>query len=274
MGIDPALAETQRAIWERIAPFWASAHPEDARAQTVWTPAPPPSLVTPGARVLELGCGAGARAVALAELGAHVTATDVSSAFVAIAAERGAAFEDRFTTQLLDAQDAASLASLDGSFDGVVADMVLMNLFDLRPLAEALPRILSPGGWFAALVLHPCFGSPYFVDTDERGRPVGGIGRLIAWGQQVARFVPPRVVVALSKPLRPLLARPRPYNPEVVRRVAMPGQPEPHYNVHRPISALLAPFFAAGLVLDDLLEGSAPDEVEPGLLYVCFRRPA
>lgn len=273
MSTNGDLSLRQRAIWERIAPFWAEHRHLTALPDLVWTTAPPdePAL-GPGDRVLELGCGAGHRAVGLAETGATVVATDVTTAFLELAAAAGARFGDHFQTQLVDATDPDSLAAVEGRFRAVVADMVLMNLFELDPLARALGDLLEPDGWFAALVLHPCFGSPFYVDIDDRGRPTGAVGKMVGAGQRIATYLPAGVVGLSARVLRPILARPRPYGPEVARRVSVPGQPEPHFNVHRPLSALLAPFFAAGLVLDDLREAGDGREPEPGILYLRFRR--
>ena len=266
------LTTKQREIWDRIAPLWAEHRDAAPEPRVEWTPPLPDVDV---ARVLELGCGDGRRAVALAASGATVLATDASAVFVELASARAARRDedlgDRFSTAVIDATDPASLATIDGRFDLVVADMVLMNLMDLGPLANALPRLLSPGGRFTPMVLHPCFPSPFFVDVDESGRPAGAISRLIGVGQRIAAHVPERAVVALSLAVRPLLARPRPYVPEVIRRVAVPGQPEPHFNVHRPIGTLLRPFFEAGVVLHGLCEGTGEGRIEPGLLWLDLR---
>jgi len=271
---EPELAARQREIWDRIAPFWA-AHREGAPDPVVtWTP-PLPDLQLRGARVLELGCGDGRRAVKMAAAGATVLATDASPVFVEMVRRRAdreaEACRDRLSTAVVDATDVDSLAQLDGPFDLVVADMVLMNLLDLQPLASALPRLLAPGGRFVPVVLHPCFPSPFFVDVDDSGRPSGFVSRIIGFGQRAGAYVPPRLLSAMSIAVRPLLARPRPYMPEVARRVAIPGQPEPHFNVHRPLATLLQPFFDAGLALYGLSEGVGAGRVEPNLLALDLR---
>ena len=268
------LAAKQREIWDRIAPFWAE-HRELAPTRAVrWTP-PQPTFDVADLRVLELGCGDGRRAVQLAAAGADVLATDASSVFVELTERRAAhhpgQVSGRLSTAIIDATDSASLATLDPGFDLIIADMVLMNLVDLVPLARELPRLLARGGRFTPMVLHPCFPSPFFVDVDEAGRPAGFVSRIVGLGQRVAAHVPARAIAALSFAARPLLARPRPYFPEVTRRVAVPGQPEPHFNVHRPIGALLQPFFEVGLSLHALCEGTDDDGTEPGLLWLDLR---
>lgn len=105
---------------------------------------------TPGASVLDLGCGGGREAFALAERGFAVTAVDYTPAFVAACAtgarERGLAIE------VLTA-DAAALPFADDSFDHVV--MVGQLLGHVRPRARRVQvlaeirRVMRPG---AALV--------------------------------------------------------------------------------------------------------------------------
>lgn len=269
------LAARQREIWDRIAPFWAE-HREATPGPVVeWTP-PLPAPDLHGVRVLELGCGDGRRAVAMTAAGATVLATDASPVFLDLAAARAVRElslddRDRFSVAIVDATDPDPMADLEAGFDLVVADMVLMNLVDLRPLAQALPRLLGPQGRFTPTLLHPCFPSPFFVDVDGAGRPTGLVSRVIGVGQRAGRFAPPRLLGAVSVAVRPLLVRPRPYLPEVARRVAVPGQPEPHFNVHRPLGAVLQPFFDAGLVLHGLSEGIGEDRLVPNLLSLDLR---
>jgi SAM-dependent methyltransferase len=215
---DTDLAASQRAVWDRLAPFWEEHRDRAPTINIEWTP-PQPELDVTGLRVLELGCGDGRRAVELALAGATVLATDASPVFLDLTRARVAKqprdVSDRLSIALVDATDPASLASLPGRFDLVVADMVLMNLVDLVPLAQAMPQLLAVDGRFTPLVLHPSFPSPFFVDVDTDGRPTGAVSRMVGFGQRVAAHVPERVVAALSVLARPLVARPRPYLPEV-----------------------------------------------------------
>ena len=268
------LAARQREVWDRIAPFWAAHRDAAPTPRIQWTP-PLPELQLRDARVLEIGCGDGRHAVEMAAAGADVLATDASPVFVELARARADEHlqptRNRFSAAVVDATDVESLAELNGTFDLIVADMVLMNLVDLRPLADAVSRLLDPRGRFVPTVLHPCFPSPFFVDVDSSGRPEGLVSRIIGVGQRVSAYLPARLVAAASIAVRPLLARPRPYIPETTRRVAVPGQPEPHFNVHRPLGTLLQPFFDAGLVLHGLSEGTGEDRLEPNLLSLELR---
>ena len=47
----------------------------------------------------------------------------------------------------------------------------------------------------------------------------------------------------------------------------MPGEPAPHWYLHRPLAALLGPCFAAGLVVDGLEEPAfTPEQAGPDRL--------
>ncbi len=105
-----------------------------------------------GSRVLETGCGAGSVAVALAERGHFVQATDFVAAMVShthrLAAE--AKVEDRVCTSVSDIRD---LKFPDHSFDLVVAMGVLPWIYPpLDPPVREIARVLKPGGYMVASI--------------------------------------------------------------------------------------------------------------------------
>ncbi len=96
------------------------------------------------ADVLDLGCGIGSDAVALAAAGHRVTAIDASPAMVERARARGVAAE-------VLSLDAAG-ARFGACFDAVISDFGVLNcLPSLAPLSRTLSSVLRPGG-VAALV--------------------------------------------------------------------------------------------------------------------------
>ncbi|MHA6343927.1 bifunctional 2-polyprenyl-6-hydroxyphenol methylase/3-demethylubiquinol 3-O-methyltransferase UbiG [Roseivivax sp. CAU 1761] len=102
-------------------------------------------VVWPGRRVLDLGCGGGFMAEALAARGARVTGLDPAAKAVAAAA-RHAAQEGLDIAYLAGRGEALPFA--DAAFDIVVCVDVLEHVDDpARVLAEAA-RVLAPGGSF------------------------------------------------------------------------------------------------------------------------------
>ena len=113
--------------------------------------------ITPGERVLDMGCGAGRHAFELYRRGAHVVAFDrdekelaaVATMFGAMAleGEPPAGASARTVTG-----DALSLPFPDDSFDKIVAAEVLEHIpDDMSAMAELL-RVLRPGGRLAVTV--------------------------------------------------------------------------------------------------------------------------
>ena len=113
-------------------------------------------LPPPGGRALELGCGEGRVARALAEHGYRIVGVDTSEG--AVAAAEG--------VEALVA-DAAELPFEDGAFDLVYAFMSLLNVDELdRAVAEAA-RVLEPGGAFCFLTSHPFGMAGRFAEPDD-----------------------------------------------------------------------------------------------------------
>jgi len=106
-------------------------------------------------RVLDLACGQGRVARALAERGATVVGIDISAALL----ERARVAETRrpagITYVLADAARPDTLAG--ESFDGVVCNFGLADIDDLDGALATVVRVLPEGGWFVFSILHPCF---------------------------------------------------------------------------------------------------------------------
>jgi SAM-dependent methyltransferase len=100
-------------------------------------------VLTPGSRVLELGCGDGTSAIELAGWGAEVDAIDISPAGVEEARLRTA--EQGVERARFHVMDAEQLAFDDGSFDLVCGRAILHHL-DLERVLPELGRTLAPAG--------------------------------------------------------------------------------------------------------------------------------
>ncbi|HEX3627718.1 MAG TPA: ubiquinone/menaquinone biosynthesis methyltransferase [Verrucomicrobiae bacterium] len=112
------------------------------------------AAVKPGDRALDLCCGTGDLALALAKQGADVTGLDFSEKMLEVAAHR---LEKSQGTRLKLMQgDAQSLPFPDNSFDAVTVGYGLRNLSNLGTGLAEMVRVARPGARIVALD----FGKP------------------------------------------------------------------------------------------------------------------
>ena len=103
--------------------------------------------LAPGLSVLELGCGTGSmwRGVTLPE-GCRLTLTDFSEGMLETARANTAHLPGT-DYRRVDAQD---IPYADGSFDAVIANMMLYHVPDIQRALREIRRVLKPGGVFYA----------------------------------------------------------------------------------------------------------------------------
>ena len=111
-----------------------------------------------GQRIAAVACGQGRDARRLVDLGAEVVGIDASESMLAHARELERQVPRGIEYVHGDAHDLRPLA--DEQFDGVVCYMALMDIPELEPTIRSVARILKPGGWFVAVITHPCYKSP------------------------------------------------------------------------------------------------------------------
>ncbi len=107
----------------------------------------------PGDRVLDLGTGTGAVAMAAANLvgpAGQVTGVDISPDMLALAKRR--VVESGHSHVDLREGRAEQLPAGDGSFEVVLASLSLMYVIDRAAAAREIRRVLRPGGRFVAAV--------------------------------------------------------------------------------------------------------------------------
>ena len=130
-GNNALIRQMRRTMWETVADSFS-----------------------PGARLLDLGCGTGLDAAYLGSRGYRVVAIDSSSAMIGKAAERirRAGLETRVSTCHLGIHELDRLEA--GPFDGMYSNLGALNCVpDLEPMSGAFARLLSPGGKFIASVI-------------------------------------------------------------------------------------------------------------------------
>lgn len=120
-----------------------------------------------GSRVLDVACGEGLVARAVAERGASVVGIDISERLVDEACRREADHPLRIAYHVGDAENLQSLGSR--TFDGVTCGFGVMNFADLNAVFLSVRRVLRPGGWFAFTLTHPCFEPPFAEWTTRDG---------------------------------------------------------------------------------------------------------
>lgn len=189
-----------RAHWDRIASDYRAAHVGHFSVERfLWGAwGLPESEVgalgeVRGLDVLEIGCGGGHGARALAGQGARVTAVDVAPGRLA---EARSVVGDR--VRLVEA-DAEALPFTDASFDLVYADHGAPTFCDPDVLLPQIVRVLRPRGRFVFNHLTPLLDACW--DGHQIGRrlasPMLGVNRLetedevtfpLTWGAWIRCF--------------------------------------------------------------------------------------
>jgi ubiquinone/menaquinone biosynthesis C-methylase UbiE len=228
-----------REIWDQNATVWDATMGSEGNAfqRVLLGPSTERLLdLKPGETVLDIACGNGSFARRMAQLGAHVVATDFSRVFLERAKERTTEHADRIEYRLVDATDEAQLLALgEHRFDAAVCTMGIMDIADIETLASCLPKLLKPRARFVFSVMHPCFNSGSAMMLEE----VDIEGTIVStYSVKVSQYLG----------LKP------------VKGLGIMNQPVPQYYFYRPLHSLLGTFFKSGLVLDGLEEPAFPGD--------------
>jgi ubiquinone/menaquinone biosynthesis C-methylase UbiE len=100
--------------------------------------------ITPGAKVLDLGCGSGDLIIHLLSLGADVTGIDISPGMLALAEERVRIFGGGRTAELR--ATSAERMELDSDAYDVVVGRFILHHLEVGLAAPEVARVLRPGG--------------------------------------------------------------------------------------------------------------------------------
>jgi SAM-dependent methyltransferase len=184
-------------------------------------------------RLLDVGCGGGSFAAALAERGWTVTGIDVSEDQLRLARERG--------VDVVRA-DAAALPFDDETFDAAVSVFTHTDMDDFARAVKEVARVLGPSAPFVYLGVHPCFIGPHsrFI----RGE---GVPDLFRGYRETQRYIDAPGI-----------------SPAGLR--AKVGA------VHLPLATLVQAFLDAGLRIERLEEPASAEREYPHLLALRCRR--
>lgn len=184
-----------------------------------------------GETVLDLGCGQGVFARALAAKGCEVTGVDVAPSLIRKAKE----YPSREPIHYV-ARDAAQLHGL-GLFDAASMILALQNMPHPGDVCAAVAAALRPGGRMLWVVNHPCFRIP----------------RQTSWGWDEEKKIQFRRLDAYASTLS-------------IPIVMHPGarRSESTTSFHHSLAGLTAFGFRAGFVLAGVEEWVSEKQSEPG----------
>ena len=137
--------------------------------------------IKPGARLLDVGCGAGQLSLIAARAGAKVTGCDIATNWLEQARTRAAAEGLDIT---FEEGDAEALPYKDGQFDAVVS--MLGAMFAPRPelVAAELTRVCRPGGIIAMANWTPGGFIGQMFKTIARHIAPSGMPSPTLWGDE------------------------------------------------------------------------------------------
>jgi SAM-dependent methyltransferase len=210
-------------LWEKGAAWWQRNFTEGADAEYEEQILPLVARYARGARrVLDIGCGEGHVGRRLAGQGAEVVALDASRSQIRAAYDRGG------LSGYLQA-GAHQLPFRSAGFDTVVLCLAIEHIEPFEAALEEVARVLTPGGRFLFLLVHPLLQAPgsgwvEVVDSDEHFWRVGSYLDEVMATDQVG--------------------------------------PGVHLNfIHRPLSRYVHEMGRCGLVIDDMVEPAPPPSI-------------
>ena len=120
-------------------------------------------LIGPGSgRCLDVGCGTGVAAEAVAALGWSVVGVDISGDLLAAARGRG--------LEVLQSS-ASTLPFPDASFDAAISVWTHTDIDDFPVVVKEVARVLRAGSPFVYVGAHPCFVGPHSLFLQAKGVP-------------------------------------------------------------------------------------------------------
>ncbi|MFA8434280.1 MAG: class I SAM-dependent methyltransferase [Marinifilaceae bacterium] len=176
-----------------------------------------------GDNLLDIGCGNGLFSRRMAKRGVKVRAFDFSQLNIENARKYDC---HNIDYEILDATNNGDLNKLhDRRYNGIVSNMVLMDMPEIETLFSHIRDLLEENGTFVFSIQHPCFNSEY-VEQESNN----------------------------SLLLRDYI------HPSTSKGIAIPTQKVEQYYFHRPISYYLNLGIDNGLVVNGFVEPTFDNE--------------
>jgi ubiquinone/menaquinone biosynthesis C-methylase UbiE len=158
-GQDRDKRHRQRTLFDAIAERYEQSRPGYPARVTEFVATT--ANLTPGAEILEIGCGTGQLTERLAGHRFRLTAIDIGPSMIAAARQRltGAAVSFQVTSF-------EDLAAADGSFDLVISSAAF-HWIDPEVAFGKSARLLRPGGWLALLGTEERYDHPLGPALDD-----------------------------------------------------------------------------------------------------------
>jgi ubiquinone/menaquinone biosynthesis C-methylase UbiE len=165
---------SDNGLWDEHAQWWIDGFTNGADPEYVEQIIPLAVEELAGrAHVLDLGCGDGQIARALAAQGANVLGLDPTQLHIDVAIERGGGPQ-----YLLGG--ATDIPADDNSFDAVVACLVFEHIDQMDEAMTEVARVLKPRGQFSFFLNHPLLQTPgsgwiddHIIDPPEQYWRIG-----------------------------------------------------------------------------------------------------
>jgi ubiquinone/menaquinone biosynthesis C-methylase UbiE len=165
---------SDNGLWDEHAQWWIDGFTNGADPEYVEQIIPLAVEELAGrAHVLDLGCGDGQIARALAAQGANVLGVDPTQLHIDVAIERGGGPQ-----YLLGG--ATDIPAYDNSFDAVVACLVFEHIDQMDEAMTEVARVLKPRGQFSFFLNHPLLQTPgsgwiddHIIDPPEQYWRIG-----------------------------------------------------------------------------------------------------
>ena len=165
---------SDNGLWDEHAQWWIDGFTDGADPEYVEQiiPLAVEELAGRG-KVLDLGCGDGQIARALAAQGSDVLGVDPTQLHIDVAIERGGG-----PRYLLGG--ATKIPADDNSFDAVVACLVFEHIDQMDEAMAEVARVLKPNGQFSFFLNHPLLQTPgsgwiddHIIDPPEQYWRIG-----------------------------------------------------------------------------------------------------